>query len=64
MNTVPKHDDITGWFKLLRSLKEESGAADVTLVFHRPDGTTLTYSADESIGDENELDYTGMELPQ
>ncbi|MFA9262904.1 MAG: hypothetical protein ACEQSB_06185 [Undibacterium sp.] len=51
---------IAEWIATLTELKEESGAADVSLVFRYPDGKGVIYSTDESI-DENELDFTGME---
>ena len=51
---------IAEWITALNELKDESGAADVSLVFRYPDGKGVIYSTDDAI-DENELDYTGME---
>lgn len=51
---------IAEWITALTELREESGAADVSLVFRYPDGKGVVYSTDDSI-DENELDHMGME---
>lgn len=51
---------IAEWVTALTELKEESGAADVSLVFRYPEGKGVIYSTDDAI-DENDLDYTGME---
>jgi hypothetical protein len=61
IKTRPGAFEIAKWIETLNELKEESGAADVSLVFRYPNGQGVIYSTDDA-ADVNELDYTGMEI--
>lgn len=63
-NTRPAVGEIAKWIALLNELCAEAGAEEVRLGFRFTDGSTFVYTTDQSLGDENELDYMGMEHPQ